>query len=137
MAESRYRCRNRRQPCRQWVPVLVLRSHDCVLGSVADPGCLSRFRIFSIPDPGSRVKKIPDPETVSNNLSNLRSGFTTLVFGTYSLNRFQVQNTRYRSKLRMFRKQLASCGERGNKQMALEKTAISADGAKLNRMREE
>jgi hypothetical protein len=26
---------------------------------VADPGCLSRIRIFSIPDPGS--KRFPDP----------------------------------------------------------------------------
>jgi Sec7-like guanine-nucleotide exchange factor len=29
-------------------------------GSVADPGCLSRIRIFSIPDPGS--KRFPDPD---------------------------------------------------------------------------
>jgi hypothetical protein len=28
--------------------------------SVVDSGCLTRIRIFSIPDPGSRVKKIPD-----------------------------------------------------------------------------
>jgi hypothetical protein len=28
-----------------------------VTDRVADPGCLSRIRIFSIPDPGSRVKK--------------------------------------------------------------------------------
>jgi hypothetical protein len=30
--------------------------------SVADPGCLSRIRIFPILDIGSRVKKIPDPD---------------------------------------------------------------------------
>ncbi len=39
-------------------------------GSVADPGCLSRIRIFPsripdpgtrIPDPGPQIKKIPDP----------------------------------------------------------------------------
>ncbi len=35
---------------RKWI-VLVI--------SVADPGCLSRFRIFSIPDPWS--KRFPDP----------------------------------------------------------------------------
>jgi hypothetical protein len=29
--------------------------------SVADPRCLSRIRIFSITDPGTRVKKILDP----------------------------------------------------------------------------
>jgi hypothetical protein len=29
--------------------------------SVANPGCLSPDPDFSIPDPGSRVKKIPDP----------------------------------------------------------------------------
>jgi hypothetical protein len=27
-----------------------------------DPGCLSRIRFFSIPDPESRVDKIPDPD---------------------------------------------------------------------------
>jgi hypothetical protein len=32
------------------------------MGSVADPRCLSRILIFS--DPGSRVKMIPDPDTV-------------------------------------------------------------------------
>jgi hypothetical protein len=49
----------------------VLQSHVssdnynfCVLeGSVVDPGCLSRISDpnFSIPDSGSKVKKIPDP----------------------------------------------------------------------------
>jgi hypothetical protein len=39
--------------------------------SVADPGCLSRIRIFSNPDPGSRVKNIPDPGSTSKNLSIL------------------------------------------------------------------
>jgi hypothetical protein len=28
-------------------------------GSVADPGCLSRIRVFSIPDPGSRSATLP------------------------------------------------------------------------------
>jgi hypothetical protein len=27
--------------------------------SVADPGCLSRIQIFSIPDPGARVEMTP------------------------------------------------------------------------------
>ncbi len=38
---------------------------------VANPGCLSQIRIFFIPDPGLRVKKIPDPgsESASKNLS--------------------------------------------------------------------
>ncbi len=33
------------------------------LTSVADPGCLSRIRLFSIPDPGSELSpsRIPDP----------------------------------------------------------------------------
>jgi hypothetical protein len=39
--------------------------------SVADPRCLSRIRIFSIPDPGSRVKKIPDPDPLQRVLSIL------------------------------------------------------------------
>ncbi len=41
--------------------------------SVTDPGCLSQIRIFSIPDPGSRVKKITDPGSgsPSKNLSIL------------------------------------------------------------------
>ncbi len=40
------------------------------LACVADPGCLSRIRMFLswIPDPGSRVKKIPDPWSASKNL---------------------------------------------------------------------
>jgi hypothetical protein len=33
-----------------------------LLASVADPGCLSRIRIFSIPDPGSKRSRIPDPD---------------------------------------------------------------------------
>jgi hypothetical protein len=39
--------------------------------SVADPGCLSRILIFSIPDPGS--KRFPDPGSASapKNLSIL------------------------------------------------------------------
>jgi hypothetical protein len=32
-----------------------------VICCVADPGCLSRIRIFSIPDPGSKRFRIPDP----------------------------------------------------------------------------
>jgi hypothetical protein len=33
------------------------------INSVADPGCLSRIRLFSIPDPGSELSpsRIPDP----------------------------------------------------------------------------
>jgi hypothetical protein len=33
------------------------------INSVADPGCLSRIRILSIPDPGSEMSpsRIPDP----------------------------------------------------------------------------
>jgi hypothetical protein len=30
--------------------------------SVADPGCLSRIQYFYIPDPGSKVDKILDPD---------------------------------------------------------------------------
>ena len=34
--------------------------------SVADPGCLSRIRLFSIPDPGSELSpsRIPDPQRI-------------------------------------------------------------------------
>jgi hypothetical protein len=37
-----------------------------LLRNVADPGCLSRIPNpnYSIPDPGSRVKKIPDPARI-------------------------------------------------------------------------
>jgi hypothetical protein len=38
---------------------------------VADPGCLSRIRSFPIPDPGSRVKKIPRSASASKNISIL------------------------------------------------------------------
>jgi hypothetical protein len=38
--------------------------------SVADPGCLSQIRLFSIPDPGSNFS-IPDPGSASKNLSIL------------------------------------------------------------------
>jgi hypothetical protein len=31
--------------------------------SVADPGCLTRIQIFSIPDPGSKFFSIPDPRS--------------------------------------------------------------------------
>ncbi len=43
------------------------------LPSVADPGCLSRIRLFSIPDPGSELSpsRIPDPGSSSKNLSIL------------------------------------------------------------------
>jgi hypothetical protein len=50
--------------------------------SVADPGCLSRIRIFpfripdqnfSIPDPGFRVKQFRDPGSASKNLSIFNS----------------------------------------------------------------
>jgi hypothetical protein len=39
------------------------RLEQWISGSVANPGCLSRILDpnFSIPDPESRVKKIPDP----------------------------------------------------------------------------
>jgi hypothetical protein len=32
-----------------------------IAGSVANPGCLSRVRIFSIPDPGSKIFPNSDP----------------------------------------------------------------------------
>ena len=68
--------------CRTADPVVVCLLQDCGsclkteqigsdLSSVADPGCLSRIRIFSIPDPGSRVKKIPGSGSASKNLSIL------------------------------------------------------------------
>jgi hypothetical protein len=48
-------------------------SFSISLRSVADLGCSSRIPdpIFSIPNPGSRVDRIPDPgsESASNNLS--------------------------------------------------------------------
>jgi hypothetical protein len=51
--------------------------------SVAYPGCLSRSpdQNFSIPDPGSRVKKIPDPESgaESKNLSILTQKIVPLL----------------------------------------------------------
>ncbi len=41
-----------------------------LVSSVADPGCLSLDpNFFFVLDPGSRVKKIPDPGSVSQNLS--------------------------------------------------------------------
>ncbi len=40
----------------------------CPLTSVADPGCLSRIRFFSIPDPHI---SIPDPRSASKNFSIL------------------------------------------------------------------
>jgi hypothetical protein len=42
-------------------------------GSVADSGCLSRIRLFSIPDPGSELSpsRIPNPRSSSKNLSIL------------------------------------------------------------------
>ncbi len=42
-----------------------------ILTSVTDPGCLSRILDpnFSIPDPGSKVKKIPDPGSASASKS--------------------------------------------------------------------
>ncbi len=45
--------------------------------SIADPGCLSRVPDpnFSIPDPESRVKKIPDPAIKAKNLSIFNQGF--------------------------------------------------------------
>jgi hypothetical protein len=39
--------------------------------SIEDPRCLSRIRIFPVPDPGSRVKKIPGSASASKNLSIL------------------------------------------------------------------
>jgi hypothetical protein len=43
----------------------LMACYDALHGNVAEPGYLSRIRIpdpnFSIPDPGYRVKKIPDP----------------------------------------------------------------------------
>ncbi len=42
---------------------------NTVVSSVADPGCLSRIRIFPIP--GSRVKKIPRSGSAWKNLSYL------------------------------------------------------------------
>jgi hypothetical protein len=46
--------------------------HKMILSSVADPGCLSRFRLFSIPDP-----KFFHPGSTSNNFSILtrKNGF--------------------------------------------------------------
>ncbi len=37
-----------------------------VFHSVADPGCLSRIRLFSIPDPGSELSpsRIPDTHQI-------------------------------------------------------------------------
>jgi hypothetical protein len=42
-----------------------------VITSVADPGCLSRIRLFSIPDPGSKLfpSRIPSPGSTSKNSS--------------------------------------------------------------------
>jgi hypothetical protein len=47
-------------------------------GSIADPGCLSRIRIFSIPDSGSGVKKIPGSKTkIVSKLSEKEEKKTT------------------------------------------------------------
>ncbi len=44
--------------------------------SVADPGCLSRIRIFSIPDPGSASKNLSIlSRKMVSKLSEIRSGF--------------------------------------------------------------
>jgi hypothetical protein len=55
------------------MPRWGLKKYFHVKDSVADPGFLSRIRIFSIPDLGSGVKKIPDPGSgsASKNLSIL------------------------------------------------------------------
>jgi hypothetical protein len=47
--------------------------------SVADPGCLSRIRNFSIPDPGS--KRFPDPGSGSElkNLSILTQKIVSML----------------------------------------------------------
>jgi hypothetical protein len=53
-------------------PIAVLAKYaDSFPVSVEDPGCLSRIPIFSIPDPGSRVKKTPRSASASKNLSIL------------------------------------------------------------------
>ncbi len=49
--------------CRYWVLNRENREPlDGLYFSVADPGCLSRIRIFSIPGPGSKRLRIPDPD---------------------------------------------------------------------------
>jgi hypothetical protein len=48
---------------------LVVRIRAGPLASIADPGCLSRIQISSIPDPGS--KRFPDLASASKNLSIL------------------------------------------------------------------
>ncbi len=60
----------------QWVRIRS--GFETLKSSVADPGCLSRIRLFSIPDPiffhpGSRIRifSIPGSGYASNNLSIL------------------------------------------------------------------
>ncbi len=58
---------------------------------VADPGCLSRIRIFSIQDPGSRIQGQKDsgsasknssilPQKIVSKLSEIWSGLFILIF---------------------------------------------------------
>jgi hypothetical protein len=53
-------------------------SKENIQHSVADPGCLTRIRIFSIPDTGSAAKNLSilTPKIVSK-LSEIRSGLFT------------------------------------------------------------
>jgi hypothetical protein len=76
---------------RQW---LTKPTRNKFFSSVADPGCLSRIRLFSIPDPGSELslsrilikefkyfnpqKSIPDPGV--KKAPNPGSGSATLFF---------------------------------------------------------
>jgi hypothetical protein len=54
--------------------------------SVTDPGCLSRIRLFYIPHPGSRVKKIPDPHQKNLNIFfNPKNCFYALGSGSWFL----------------------------------------------------
>ena len=48
-----------------------------VFFSVTDPGCLSRIRLFSIPDPGSELSpsRIQDPRSSSKNLKKQKKWF--------------------------------------------------------------
>ncbi len=48
--------------CRQDFQIIHLTLYTLTC-SIADPGCLSRIRLFSIPDPGSELSpyRIPDP----------------------------------------------------------------------------
>ena len=76
------------------VPYLKMQSWR-VLHSVVDPGCLSRIPNlnFSIPDPWSRVKKIPDLGSASKNSKNCFYALGKIIWEVHLGSRIRIPNT--------------------------------------------